>query len=100
LDTGHATKHQNTTVEDAEGTLDLNGKVDVTGRIDNVDVSIAPPGKGRGTLDGDALFAFEVHGIHLGTNSVLAAYVVDGVDPAGVEQDAFGEGGLATGGGK
>ena len=100
LDTGHTTEDQDATVEDTEGTLDLDGKVDVTGRIDNVDVSIAPSGKGGGTLDGDALLAFEVHGIHLGTDSVLAADVVDGVDPAGVEQDAFGQGGLATDCGK
>jgi hypothetical protein len=47
-------------------------------------------------LNGNALFAFQIHRVHLGADPVLAAHIVDGVDATRVKQDAFRERRLAT----
>ncbi len=60
-----------------------------TGGVDDVDVRVAPAGKRRSRLDGDALFALQFHGIHFGAHAVLAAHIVDLIDAASVEQNAF-----------
>ena len=46
-------------------------------------------------LDGDAAFLFEFHEVHGGAHAVLTLDIVDGMNALGIEQDAFGEGGLA-----
>lgn len=63
--------------------------------INYVNLIIIPGAVGGGGLDGDALLALEVHGVHLGPDAVAAADLVDLVDAAGVEEDPLGEGGLA-----
>ena len=59
-------------------------------------MSILPHAECSGAFDGDSLFAFQIHRVHLCANSVLAADIVDGRDATGVVQDAFGEGGFAA----
>jgi hypothetical protein len=46
-------------------------------------------------LDGNAAFAFQIHGIHGRANAVLALHFVNGVDHARVEQNTLGQGRLA-----
>ena len=50
----------------------LDGEVDVTGGIDDVDLMALPVDVSCSCLDGDALLAFEIHKVHGSTNSVLA----------------------------
>ena len=95
-------EHEDRAVEDAERALDLDGEVDVARRVDDVDVvgrelvlRAVPHAVRRGGLDGDALLALEIHRVHLGADAVLAAHLVDLVDPARVEEDALGERRLA-----
>jgi len=98
LHTGHAAENEHAAVENAEGALDLDGKVHVPRRVDDVDVVLAsrvlPLAKGRRGLDSDALLPLELHGVHLRADAVLAAHVVNGVDAPGVVQDALGQGSL------
>jgi len=83
-------------VEDAQGALDFDGEVDVTGGVDEVDVvylAVARPEAARGGgLNGDAAFLFLLHGVHDGGAFVDLTHLVD---LAGVEEDALGDGGLA-----
>lgn len=45
---------------------------------------------------GNALFTFQFHAVHFGTNPILATNVMNGIDAAGIKQDAFRQGRLAT----
>ena len=96
LDAFLAVKHRARAVEHAQRALDLDGEVDVAGGVDQVDLVVdvvLGPGAGRrGRLDGDAallLLLEEVHGRH------ALVHLADLVVAAGVEEDAFGDGGLA-----
>ena len=46
-------------------------------------------------LNRDPSFFFQLHTVHGGTNAVLTTNFVDGMNAIGVEQDTFGQGGLA-----
>src|SRR5580704_7054837 len=96
LYTRHGVKNRDGAVQDAQGALDLHGKVHVAGRVDNVDqeiLAVALPGSGgRGRGDGDAALALLLHPVHGG------GAFVDGADlvcHARIKQDAFGRSGLA-----
>mmetsp|Transcript_11529 Transcript_11529/g.24575 ORF Transcript_11529/g.24575 Transcript_11529/m.24575 type:complete len:609 (-) Transcript_11529:113-1939(-) len=91
----HTAKYQNTTVQYSQSAFYLNGEINVTGSIDNVDPRVLPSTEGGGGLDGDALLALEIHAVHFGTHAILPANIVDGVDPTGVVEDAFGQCGLS-----
>lgn len=58
---------------------------------------IPPSAKCCSRLNGDTLFTFQIHGVHLGSDAILASDIVDRVDPARVKQDSFCEGSLPTG---
>lgn len=66
-----------------------------TGSINNVNVVVTPACISGSRLNGDTLFSFQVHGIHLRTNTVTATDIVDFLDTAGVKEDTFGTGGFA-----
>ena len=79
-------------VQDAQGALDLDREVDVTRRVDDVDLVVFPEAGRRGGRDRDAALLLLLHPVHRGRAVVdLTDLVVD----AGVEQDALGRGGLA-----
>ena len=92
LDTGDTVEHRDGTVEDAERALDLGGEVDVTGRVDDVDLVVLPPAGGRGGGDGDAALLLLLHPVHRGSALVD---LTDLVGDAGVEQDPLGRRRLA-----
>lgn len=116
LHTADSAKHQDGSIQHPQRPLDLDGEIHVSGCIDDVDritllvpllpnfLVLAPRGlltgrdggcpiaKRSGGLDGDPLFTLELHGIHLGTDGVSASDFVDVTDPAGVEEDSFGQG--------
>ena len=79
-------------VQHAQGALDLDGKVHVPGRVDDVDAVITPETGGRGRRDRDAALLLLHHPVHRrGTLVHLAQLVV----AAGVVEDPLGGGGLA-----
>ena len=82
-------------VEHAQGPLHLDGEVDVPRGVDDVDVVLVPLGVGRGGGDGDAALALELHRVHRRADAVLAANLVDRVDPVRIKEDALGQRGLA-----
>jgi hypothetical protein len=76
----------------------------MAGCVDQVDVIfhvlafvilLHPVAEGGGRLDGDALLTLEIHGVHLCAHGIFASHLVYGIDAAGVEEDALGDGGLA-----
>ena len=64
FNTGNAVKHRYRAVEDAQRTLDFDGKIDVARGVDNVDAVVAPTGRGRRRRDRNATLLFLFHPIH------------------------------------
>ena len=87
-----AVEHGDSAVEDAQRALNLNGEVNVTGGVNNVDLVTVPERGDCGGRNRDAAFLFLFHPVgRRGTVVRLADLVVD----ARVEQDAFRHGRLA-----
>ena len=78
LDTSNGAEHQDCSIKNPQSSLYLNGEVDMPWGIYNVDFGIFPLAKGSCRLDGDALFAFKVHMVHLCANAVLTPYLLPG----------------------
>ena len=92
LDPGYAVKHHHRTVQHAQRTAHLHVEVDVAGRVDQVDLVVAPGNGGGGAVDGDAprpLLRVVVHG------GVAVMHFTGAVDFAGGEQHPFTDRGLA-----
>ena len=87
-----AVEHGDSAVEDAQRALNLNGEVNVTGGVNNVDLVTVPERGNGGGRNRDAAFLFLFHPVgRRGAVVRLADLVVD----ARVEQDAFRHGRLA-----
>src|ERR1022692_2682359 len=90
--TPHPVEHGDSAVEDAQRALDLDGEVNVTGGVDQVDRVVPPDAGRRGRRDGDAALLLLLHPVHGGRALMnLTDLVVD----AGVEQNPLGCGGFA-----
>ena len=92
LDAGDGVEHRDRAVEHAQRTLDLDGEVDVAGRVDDVDPVALPLAGGGRRGDRDAALALLDHPVHLRGALVDLA---DLVGLAGVVQDPLGRRGLA-----
>ena len=79
-------------VENPQRTLDLDSKVDVAGRIDNVDLHATPGSGGSGRCDRDAALLLLLHPVHGGGAFMNFA---DLVRTSRVIKDAFRGGGLS-----
>src|SRR5579859_60714 len=86
LDAGHGVEDDYTAVEHAQRALDLDGEVDVAGRVEDVDLVVLPLGSRRRGGDRDAALALLLHVVHDGRAFMDLA---DLVGAAGVEQDAL-----------
>ena len=95
LDPADRAEDEHRAVEHPQGPLHLDGEVDVPGGVDDVDVIVFPGTVGGGRLDGDAALPLQFHVVHGRADTVLAAHLVDGVNPLGEEQDAFRQRGFA-----
>ena len=105
----HGAEDHDCAVQHSQGTLDLDGEVNVAGSVDQVDVVflvlhlagdgvgglLDPVAEGGGRLDGDALFPLQVHAVHLCADCIFSADLVNVLDTAGVEQHALGDGRLS-----
>ena len=85
-------EHADRAVEHAQRALDLDGEVDVAGRVDDVEPLVVPERGGRGRGDGDAALLLLLHPIHGRGALVHLAHLVA---LAGVIEDALGRGRLA-----
>ena len=65
-------------------------------RTDNVDVGILPLTERSSRLNGDALLTFQIHAVHLGTNTIFSTNIMDGFDTSSVKQNTLSQGSLAT----
>ena len=87
LDALVAVEHANRAVEHAQRPLDLDGEVDVAGRVDDVEALVLPERGRRGGRDRDAALLLLLHPVH------RRGAVVDFADLvrlAGVVEDALG----------
>ena len=92
LDAGDGVEHRDRAVEDAQRALDLDREVDVAGRVDDVDLAVAPLARGRGRRDRDAALLLLDHVVH---DRRAFVHLTDLVGAAGVVEDALGRRGLA-----
>ncbi|MCY1272303.1 hypothetical protein D9M70_208790 [compost metagenome] len=94
-----AAEHHHRAIQHAQGTLHLDGEIDVAGGVDDVDAEFlqllaraGPEGGGGRRGDGDAALLLLDHPVHGRGAVVHLAHLV--VDP-GVVEDPLGGGGLA-----
>ena len=85
-------QHRHSTVEHAQGTLDLNREVNVARGVDDVDAAVTPEAGRCSGRDGDAALLLLLHPVH-GSRALVG--LTDLVGAAGVEQDTLGRGGFA-----
>src|SRR6266852_585607 len=91
LHAGDGVENGHRAVQDAEAPLDLDGKVYVPGCVDDVDPVAAPVRHGGSRRDRDAALLLLDHPVHGGGAVVHLTHLVD---PARIEEDAFGRGRL------
>jgi hypothetical protein len=85
------TQNSYASVKHSQRALDLNGKVNVTRGVDDVDTVIAPKTGGSSRGDGDTTLLLLLHPVHgCGTLMGLTYFVVN----TGVEQNTLGSSGL------
>ncbi len=84
LDALVAIEHADGAVEHAQRTLDLDGEVDVAGRVDDVQALAVPERGGRGRRDGDAALLLLLHPVH---RRGAFVHLADLVALAGVIED-------------
>ena len=92
LHPAHGTEQRHRSVQNAQAALDLDGEVDVTGRIDDVDPVVTPEAGGRSRGDGDSPLLLLLHPIH---DRGAIVHFAHAVGDAGVIEDALGGRGLA-----
>ena len=92
LDPRNGVEHRDRAVKDAQRALDLDCKVHVPGRIDDVHPNVAPERRCRGRGDGDPTLLLLDHPVHDGGALVDLAHLVRA---ARVVEDPLGRGRLA-----
>ena len=94
LHTANRAEDQHRAVEDPQATLHFDRKVDVPGRIDQVDRVLLPRNRRGRTGDCDAFLALQVHIIH-GRAGAVPFDFLHAVNAARVKEDPLAQGGLA-----
>src|SRR4029077_18544032 len=87
----HGVEYRHRTVQHTQAALHFSGEVDVSGRIDDIDVAVPPLTSRRGRGDGDAPLLLLLHPVHHRGAFMDFANLVGA---AGVIEDALGRGGL------
>ena len=87
LDPLIAVKHAYRAVEHAQASFHLDGEIDVSGRVDDVEPLVLPERRGRGRSNRDAALLLLLHEIH-GRGAVM--HLADLVALAGVIEDPLG----------
>jgi hypothetical protein len=92
LHPAHRAENGDDAVQHAQGALDLDGEVNVTGGIDDVQAGVVPEAGGGGGGYGYAALLFLLHPVHDGR---AVMHLSQPVRDTGVEENAFGCCGLA-----
>ena len=92
LHPAHPVQHDHAAVQHPHGPLDLDGEIHMAGRINQLNLMIAPRQPGHGGGDGDAVYLLFGQIIHVGRAFMDFANLVG---RAGVIQHSLGERGLA-----
>ena len=92
LHAGDGVKQRNGAVEHAQTALHLGRKIDVAGRIDDVDLIVAPEAGGGGGGDRNAALLLLLHVVHRRRAFVHLSHPMQ---TAGVIENALGRGRLA-----
>jgi hypothetical protein len=86
LHPSHRAQNKHGAIQHAQRSLHLHGEVDVTGRIDDVDLLLVPVNRrGRGRNRNPAL-ALQLHVVH-GRTAVLALDFLHAVDAPGIKEN-------------
>jgi hypothetical protein len=89
LHTRNCTEDQNCTVENPQGSFNFDGKIHVSGGVDQVDDMVLPLNLGSGGLDGNTPFPFQFHVVHGGPYTVFTAYFMNGMYFVTIEQNTL-----------
>ncbi|KAH3680161.1 hypothetical protein WICPIJ_008374 [Wickerhamomyces pijperi] len=85
-------------VQHSQGSFNFDGEINVAWSVNQVEmivgVVLVPGTVGGGRLNSDTLFSFQIHGIHLGTNTISTTNIMNGFNSTSVKQHSFGECGL------
>ena len=92
LDAGDRVEHRDRAVEDAQRPLDLDGEVDVAGRVEDVDLAVVPLRGRGGRGDRDAALLLLDHVVH---DRGAFVHLADLVGTTRVVEDPLGRRGLA-----
>ncbi len=79
-------------VDHLHDALDLAAEIRVAGSVHDIDMVVVPFERGVLGANGDALFLFEVHGVH---DALLGGFGFVGAEGSGLLQQLVDEGGLA-----
>ena len=90
--TAFRVKHRDRAVEHAQGALNFDRKIHVTGRVDNIDTIAFPVASRRRGRDRNPAFLFLVHPVH-GSGTFVC--FTDFVHASRVKQNTFRGRGLA-----
>ncbi len=93
LNAADAAQYQHGAVEDAQRSLHFDSKVDVAGRIDQVDLVSLVLDAGCGAGDRNPTLTLQFHMVHRGAIAVTAD-LFDLVNPSGVKQNPLAQGGF------
>ena len=85
-------EHGDSAIQHAQGALNLDREVYVSGSIDDVDAMALPLGGGCSRLNRDAAFLLLLHKVH---RRGAVMHLADFIRPAGIEQNALGRRGFA-----
>ena len=89
---GDRVEQRHSTIEHAQRTLHLDGEVDVTGRVDDVDAVVGPLARGRSRRDRDTALLLLLHPVH---RRGAFVHLAELVGLSGVVEDALGRRRLA-----
>ena len=92
LDASHGAENGDRSIQHAQAALDFHRKVHVTGRVDDVDLVLAPETGRRGTGNRDAAFLLLFHPVH---RRGAFMHFAELIHLPGVIQNALGRGRLA-----
>ncbi len=94
LNSANGAEDEDRPVQYTQAALDLDGEIDVAGRVDHVDRGAVPLHRRRGAGDGDATFPLEVHVVERCAFAALAVDFLHAVDSARIEQNTLAQGRL------
>mmetsp|Transcript_13797 Transcript_13797/g.29364 ORF Transcript_13797/g.29364 Transcript_13797/m.29364 type:complete len:399 (-) Transcript_13797:249-1445(-) len=93
LHSSNTIENSDSSIKNTKGTLNLQGEINVTGGVNDVDAVIIPCAGGGGGGNGNSALLLLLHPVHGGTSLVDLSNLVGF---SGVVEDTFGGGGLSS----